>query len=338
MINYQAPNPYPKKESSFSFFRFLFSLFSSESVGKLVLPAQTRKSLVIKPEVLQEISVKHQVLVDQGFVYTHDGAALATIEITPAKQMFKPSNEKHYIVKFNGNYDLYENHLEEFAILANKCNATIVAFNYRNVGQSSKTAPRSIKDIEIDGIAEVQRLIAAGVKSKRILLDGISLGGVIATTTANYFHKHKKPVDLFNDRSLSQVSSAAYYLIERDLSLENDLLQTSFESSTSGILHTTGWEENASAAYQNIPNEFKAYMVVGKQSKKTGSKGDGVIHDFASLHHGVRKADKGATCKKVFSLYQEGHNVSRADLVSKADPTKTGEDIFIEFAMRNRRS
>ena len=89
--------------------------------------------------------------------------------------------------------------------VANKLNANYTMFNYRNAGTSTGN-PGSHKDLVVDGIAQVQRLINSG--QKEITLYGKSIGGTVAARVMRYFVDHPKEgveFKLIMDRSLSGV-------------------------------------------------------------------------------------------------------------------------------------
>ena len=342
MLNYEAPNPYPEPTtSSFSSLSSLSSVSTSESIGKLVLPAQWRRPKETDTNNLNLLASSYALAIDGGFIATHDQAVLDTIEFKPNSESTKPLSEQNVIIKFNGNNMQYQDVLFQCASDAYKLNSTVVGFNYRGVGDSTK-APKTFQDLITDGIAQVQRLLDQGVDSKNITLDGISLGGGVATMVASHFHKIGKPVYLWNDRSFASLSKAAAGMIAPEMpGLFGDIVGSSVQSTSWSVMKPAGWEVNVAAAYDSIPDEYKGYMVVAKLSKK--SKGDGVIAHKSSLHRGVKgkeKKRKHRTGHKVLAqsrLFNGGHNMPREDLISKKDPSKTGQDIFETFVLCHRR-
>ena len=339
MITYQAPNPYSNQATFLSFLNSLFS-FSSESIGKLVLPAQEREPNNISTERFERLSQQFNLNIDAGYIKTHDGATIDTIQLTPGSEQLNPIEQQRFIVRFNGNGMQYSDtsSLYNAAQDADKLKETVILFDYRGVGNSKKT-PATFQDLVTDGIAQVQRLLDLGVNSKSITLDGLSLGGGVATMVAYHFHQLKKPVYLWNDRSLASLSKTAAGMLAPTLpGLIDDLVNYSLECTSYSVMKPSGWDVNVANAYKAIPSEYKGYMVVAKQSPI--SDGDGVIPHKASLHKGVRAFEKthSETGHKVlaqFSMYG-GHNMGRRELVSKNNQKETGQDLFEQFEMKKR--
>jgi hypothetical protein len=334
-FTYQAKNPYMQSNSWQEWFKNIFS-FSNEYLGNLVLPAQSL-SADAENENLEQLALQNQVVINIGFIKTHDDAILDTIQITPEITDTSDISKQYFIVKFLGNGMQYADLLPKIIDDANNLNTTVIAFDYRNVG-SSKKAPRKFQDLVTDGIAQIYRLLDLGADPSKILLDGLSLGGAVATMTAKYCHDHGFKVYLWNDRSFAALSKASAGLFAPIThSLSSDLAFTSLESTTWSTMAPLGWEIDVAKAYLTIPAQYKNYMVVARKSAK--SYGDGVIHHKASLHYSVKEKEK-MTVKTGHKVYAEGffsgHNMQRSDLISKSDPSKTGQHLFEEFVLNTR--
>lgn len=338
MINYIAPNPYQEHNRSFlsSLFAFSSPSFSSigRSIGQLVLPAQMYDAQDISQFQLNEIADLFNLSINMGGVGTHDEAILDTIEMNPRSNEMCSMQEKRFIIKFNGNAAQYQDLLEEYGRDANQLNVSVIGFNYRGVGNSTKVA-NSFQDLVTDGIAQVQRLLDDGANSEHILLDGHSLGGGIATMVAYHFHKKKQKLYLWNDRSFASISKAAAGLVALNLpGLFGDAIELSCETSFWSIIKPSGWDRDIASAYNNIPEQYKGYMVVAKKSDQ--SSGDGVISPKASLHKRIRPEEKKqgiSTGHQVFSTHSYGgHNSPRNTLFSKNNPDLNGQDLFDDFA------
>jgi len=347
MFSYDAPNPYSLALSLPSWLRWLAfssqstslssSISSSESIGRVILPAQTLTPAEIDFMQLYELAAQYDLNIEHGDVNTHDQATLKTIQITPNRQLKQPENERRYVVKFVGNMTQYEQMLNTFIPEAANLNATIVGFNFRGVGHSTKT-PQLFQDLVTDGIAQVNRLLQNGVNPENITIDGISLGGAIATMVAAYFHQHGIRVYLFNDRSLSRISAAAAGMLAPTFRWPfGDIAFSSTETTTRVVLKATGWQENLAAAYHSIPAQYKTHMYVAKASEE--SAGDGVIAHPASLHVGVKKDEKEKginTGHKVYARLYAGHNQSRRDLVCKENAARNGQEVYENFVLRKK--
>ncbi|ARM35168.1 alpha/beta hydrolase [Legionella longbeachae] len=334
MFRYEAPNPYNNEGSFFSFLTSS-SVSSSHKIGKLVVPAQSREPKTIGEMTLNQFAHTNGLVIQGGYVGTHDSAVLDTIELKPKTESNSSLGNQHFIIKFNGNGMFYQDVLHDFAYDANKLNVTIIGFNYRGVGNSKKT-PETFQDLVTDGIAQVQRLLDSGIDSKKITLDGLSLGGGVATMVASHFHKIGKPVYLWNDRSFASISKAAAGVIAPEIdNIFGETLSTSFEYTSWSLMKPAGWDVNVAKAYNEIADEYKNHMYVAKKSAL--SCGDGVIAHRASLHEGVKQDEKKrgiSTAHKVYAqngFFGGGHNMSRSDLVSAENTSLTGQDQFENF-------
>ena len=173
-------------------------------------------------------------------------------------------------------------------------------------------------------------ILALSANSQNILLDGLSMGAAVATLVAAYFHKINKPVYVWNDRSFSSLSAAAVDMVA---STQPVLIKYFIRQWISMM----GWDVDVASAYEQIPEKYKAYMIVAKLS--TLSKGDTVISHASSLHTAIRKKeqeDKHSTCRKVFSngIFDIGHKDARKNLISKDNTQQTGQDLFGDFVRK----
>jgi pimeloyl-ACP methyl ester carboxylesterase len=339
MISYQAPNPYPNKSWFGSFFAFFSSSSSSTSIGKLILPAQWRAPKVLTQHYVERLEALNSIDVDGGFIQTHDNTYLDTIQLMPTSESSTAPDEKYYIVKFNGNGGQYQDLVQQYAEESAELKATIIGFNYRGVGNSKKTPPNTFQELVTDGIAQVQRLLDDGADPKKITLDGISLGGAVATMVASHFHNRNLRVSLWNDRSLATLSKAAAGMIAPALpGLLGDACFESSATTSYSVMKLTGWDVDVATAYNAIPAEYKAYMVVAEKSQL--STGDGVIAHKASLHSGVSANESNQHINTGHIVYSDsvygGHNVSRRDLVSENASSITGQRLYENFVQRNR--
>lgn len=337
MFRYQAPKPGRQRKS---FFSSLSSFSSSKSIGSVVLPAQNRVAGSIDQSTYLDIADSFGLVINTGIVGTHDKAMLDTIELKPVVEALKSIEDQYYIVKYNGNGMHYQDRLEEFVRDANKLQSNIIGFNYRGVGNSVKQ-PETIQDLITDGIAQVQRLIDSGVDSKKITLDGISLGGGVATMVAHYFHKNNQPVYLWNDRSFASLSKAAAGIFApKSKGISSAIATSSLEASACFVMVPAGWDVEVAKAYNEINPAYKSHMYIAKKSEK--SNGDGVVSHPASLHTGVKPFEKKNnihTGKKVFATHEklQGHNLPRTFLHSKENPELNGQDLFDNFVRSHRK-
>jgi len=333
--NYLAPDPYPP--TSITGISFIdeclrrlgaISSFRLQSVGRLVLPALSRSPVLVKTEQMRDLEFHYSERIISSKVITYDNAELDTIEINHQENI-----SPIYIIKFNGNGFLFEDNLPQLMDDAYRLKANVIAFNYRGVGKSLKV-PESINDLVTDGIAEVQQILDRKVLPKHIILDGLSLGGGVATLVAKYFHDQGIKINLFNDRSFSSISSAgAHMIVRRELS---PIAEYSLESTASSLVYFSGWQINAARAYATIPSANKAYMYVTDDMSLKGNQGDLVIPEKASLHESLKNspAKQGEFYKMTCMLMRGGHTSARQDLHHVTDEELNGQKVFDGFVAR----
>lgn len=330
MFYYHAPDPYENKSYS-----SLRSFSSSRSLGKIEMPPEWLAPINYTSKTLAQFAENHHVKIQGGYITTHDGATIDTIEIKPANEDEKPINEQTYLIKFNGNRTQYQDVLTDYADDAIRLNIIVIGFNYRGVG-NSKNATDRFQDLVTDGIAQVQRLLNNGVSSNKITLDGLSLGAGVATMVAAHFHRLNQPVYLWNDRSFSLISKlTAGIIAPESKSIFSRPVRASLQLTSFSLISPAGWEENIAQAYKSIPVNYKGYMYVAKKSDK--SFGDGVIDHPVSLHKGVKQFEKEKYINTGHKFYAQsrkfryGHNMPRTDLISVKDTQSSSQDIFDSF-------
>ncbi|WP_187356889.1 alpha/beta fold hydrolase [Legionella geestiana] len=228
-------------------------------------------------------------------VITHDGASLDTLQITPRSLVNTPDNQKKYIINFVGNASCYEDVIYPMKENARDLNRVVIGFNLRGVKKSTGQA-KSKNDLVNDGIAQVQRLLDAGVPSQNITLKGHSLGGALATMVAQHFHQQGQPLYLFNDRSFSSITNFVVGLIRtagtdtgHRESFGMKLLGWMAKPFIKFGVSLVKWEINADDAYKAIPEAYKEYILARSQkTDRDESADDTVITHYASLHHALK--------------------------------------------------
>lgn len=300
-------------------------LFGSIS-SALIYPAQFQEPAYLVG--VDSLERQYTVTMRPYTVVTHDKAELNSIEITPTDVL----PYQFVIIKFNGNNMLYESRIQEMINDARELKATVIGFNHRGVSQSTGKV-RSRDDLLVDGIAQVQRLLKLGVKPEQIVLDGISLGGAIATLVAFYFFQKGQHIFLFNDRSFADIEKVATGIICKDRSA---CAQTSFESTAAFLLKLTAWNIDASTAYRLLlqaDTAHTAHMYVDEASSQ--NVGDGVIGHPASLHEAVKDLERGY--RMYCRFFPNGHNAPREKLMlADSKVEKNGETVFHDFVKEKR--
>lgn len=295
-------------------------------------------------------------------IETHDGVKLETIEFKLPKQ---ENVSNPYIIIFGGNSGCFQKNNELPDI--NRLNCNVVAFNYRGVAGSSGS-PCCAQDLVTDGIAQVERLLAQGVKPEDILLNGRSIGSAVATLVCKYFHDREIKVKLF----LRDPPSSLTNVVISWLRAEKN---SGYKEKTSGkivgwllmplikfFLVASQWEMEVADAYKKIPDEYKEYTLVrsSKIRRNEVNPGDDtIIPYYASLHAAlkpIRQQQKltltegkkeALKQKKLYAPFELRESVSggyytidvegHAEFFSKLrtrDDKKTGNEYFEDLVNR----
>lgn len=329
---YEAQNPYPSFfDKVRDFFSSSVSTSSKDFISIKVIPAQNRPPISLEAEHFKILENEYGVKSNLGYVKTHDGAKLETIEVYP-KSFQKLPADTTYIIKFNGNGTLLQDMLDSFSHDATKLNCKVIGFNYRGVGKS-EGKPRVKSNLVTDGIAQVQRLLDEGANPKNIFLDGTSLGGSIATLVAEYFDKLGITLNLFNFISFSSTSKFVLVKMAPDAT---GLKESIAEGCISTGLRCNDWQIDVADAYRQHPVDAKAYMVIKEEDPVTHY-GDGVIPDKASLHSAFAKDKRGqGPFSILFAPSEVGHNLSRNTLKLDDNRSKSAQTAFEEFVNTHR--
>lgn len=283
---YQAPEP--KKLPSPHEHHPLFNFSAVPSwldafLSRFALPAQEQdfSSLFIsKPHQFDNDVLRHTT----HTVVTFDAACLDTLEIRhQAQQELEPQHQT-FIINFNCNFKAYEQSLVEMQENARDLQTNVIGFNYRNVGRSQGQV-KFMCHLIIDGIAQVQRLLDQGISPENITLNGLSIGGGIATCVAWYFHQQGIKLNLFNDRSFASSLQLVLSHVEH-LPVLGGIL--SFLCTL--IICNSAWYACIAELFQEIPEPFRDYMLVRtpKAKRTLQSEDDLSIPHESSLHLGLR--------------------------------------------------
>lgn len=140
-----------------------------------------------------------------------------------------------------------------FKNIANATEASVIGFDYPHVGMA-KGSVRSEKALVDEGIAQVQRLLDAGVEPQKVTLYGHSLGGAVATLVAAHFHSQKppQPISLINDRSFGTAADQGISI----LNMKNPVSKAIFK-----LFMNASWKMDAASAYNKIPENNKMIIV-----------------------------------------------------------------------------
>ncbi len=261
--------------------------------------------------------VEHQ----RKLISTQDDAKIDTISFTKNNTEIS----KHtgiYIIHCNGSADNYESQMINYALEAFELNCTVIGFNYRGIGQSSVDAT-AFRDLVNDAIAVTQDLLDQGVDPENIVLEGFSLGGVVAS----YVNKQLRSISddpdkslyIYADRSPSNFTKFIIGFIRRTgqflSAYFNKKLEGSIIENIDGYtenpfwkfmgaisypfikfaLVATEWDAEAATVFQETPFNHRAHTVV-KSSAEIRSNfhpaDDHVTSDYASMHRALKSERK----------------------------------------------
>lgn len=284
--------------------KFLVNFFFGRMLGNVILRPQSIAD--IGDDLIDDISIYNTETLNctNEKIITHDNCELDTIEIKHKSQTDLPADKKKYVIYFPGRWGCYERSMEKIIDMANDLKTNVVSFNYRGVGKSTGRT-YSKKNLYTDGIAQVQRLLDQGIDPEFIVLRGYSLGGAVATKVTKHFHDQGIMINVFNERSFSNVMHVIAGFLRHIGAPE----KTGHKSGTLGIILSivlwpfvklilllTEWEIEAADEFKTLPVEHKEYIAV--RSSKQQLQADEKISDdygithYASLHRALKPERK----------------------------------------------
>lgn len=139
------------------------------------------------------------IQIEEVHFETSDHAVLNGVELKAQIEGGIPSNK--YILFFLPNAALWEECLPHLQTIQQKSGASVLCYNYREVGASSGTF-LSEEPLICDGLEIANSLIRRGVVP---LLHGYSLGGGVATQVAARLSQAGQIVHLCNERSFTSI-------------------------------------------------------------------------------------------------------------------------------------
>ena len=282
----------------------------NDKIRTTVLPGQSGASGDATTAKNHNALLFEKVNIEEYIIKTEDGSELYTFRIEPKKQLAKRIDILHFL----GNSQTVEAVLPQLVELSFINDCHITTFNYRGVSTSRGTAS-NINDLVSDCIAQVESLFEKGVKAKKLIISGFSLGGGLATKVVNHYHKIGKKIYLFNDRSfgrLSDVASAWY----------GKYLRVFFRK----LLNLFNWEIDADKLYSQIPAKYKRHInLIGAD--------DEVVPFYASLSKRLKDLRQRVNEEFLFHCLDEyslkGHKAPLAKIINKYG--ETGERLFSKF-------
>lgn len=152
----------------------------------------------------QAYSKAHNTHIEFFSIRASDKSELDSAEVIAPGEKDKPMSERKFVITCLARDQNYINLLKDLKYTATHLEATAICFNYRGIDQS-RGIVWTEQDMIDDVLAQVQRLIDLGAKPENICLDGMCLGGAIATLAASQLHCQNCPVKLNNERSFRSI-------------------------------------------------------------------------------------------------------------------------------------
>lgn len=293
--------------------------------------------------------VKRNLNLEFFTLRTPQSAELDSVEVMGPNESSKSMSERKFVITCLARNQNYIYWIKDLNYTAKKLGGTAISFNYRGV-DLSRGLIWTQKDMVNDVLAQVERLIALGVRPEHICIEGACLAGAIATIAAAKLHEQGRNVKLNSERSFRSLPLLLFGLVIPNLKKTNWWNPITYlQYALAGLIYVivtpclwlAGWPADAGTAWQKIPDKDKFYSVVHDPAQ--GLYDEVIHHDFssiASLEEGKgseRSAAQHHFKPRASSLrspkYRGAHFVSRDDLLSIEEETTTGRtnhDLFLE--------
>lgn len=215
------------------------------------------------------IEKPRKIKLDFFTLETPDGAVLDSVAVSAKNENQIPISQRKFVVDCMARNQNYINWIKDFNYSAEAIGCTVIGFNYRGVDYSKGlvwTQENMIKD----ALSQVQRLLDLGAKAENIGLEGMSLGGAVATIAAGRLHGKGFKVKLFNERSFQSIPRLVTGYIMPD-SRSNPwnpvnwlryLVAGVVYSLLVPVMWIVGWDLDAAKSWDKIPVADKDYAVV----------------------------------------------------------------------------
>lgn len=201
---------------------------------------------------------------------------------------------KKWILLFNPNAMCFEQNIESTYArnYSDFYDCNVMIFNYRGVLDSQGNA-KAIDDLVLDGDAAFQYLLAKGVPSTSILIDGFSIGGGVGT----YVRALHPEGPIVNQKSFSSISNVVkgkfYDTLLMAYAKKGRVTQTQkfiAKSAASvvgvvvgAVMRGANWELNPASKW----SEIKGYKWI------TTSDNDSIMRRMGTFYAGVKARLKG---------------------------------------------
>ena len=224
---------------------------------------------------------------------TADDAVLDSIEFSCTEEYKKPMSQRKFVIMCLANGQNYIDWIKDYHFTAKEIGCTVIGFNYRGIDYSQGMIWTEDNMIS-DAMAQVRRLVSLGANPANIGIEGMCLGGTIATLTCALAHDRQLKVKLFNERGYRSIprALAGVFLPRVGSSLWNPinwlryLLAAIVYVVSTPFIGLAGWYMDAGSRWDRIPSTDKGYAVVRNfnDSDPNAPKEDGIVEDsWASI-------------------------------------------------------
>ncbi len=247
-----------------------------------------------------ELQKNHLINLDFFSLDTGESSVLDSVAVSKNPGPINYSTEK-FIISCVPRDQNYINWIKDYQHCLQFINATIIAFNYRGVDYS-KGMTWTQDNMVKDAVAQVKRLLELGAKPENIGLEGMCIGGAVATIAVAELHAQDIKVHLYNERSFRSIPRLITgYIIPNTINWKNPL--NWLKACTVGftylivvpLIYASNWSVDAHEAWDKIPAAYKDYALIYDPSGEAPAalKSDDVINDsWASMASFLRQQRK----------------------------------------------
>ena len=292
------------------------ALTIAQTLGPLIFPAGLSKInfkkdglVVIGPTIskqfhslkyFNEIDDENELMVKRSKfeIQLNPEVRLEGMEVETNAFEMQPVTNQRYIIYFNGNSECYQAEYQlarddVFAYQNEGVGVKAILFNYpRVMGSLDRRISRlSAQDLVRAGIAQVERLHDQGISYHQITLDGVSLGGSIASHVAGYYLQKGIHLNMtYVAKTFSSTTNVALSYINK-LPVVGSILKLLLRPVIAFGLWGSDWQLDTAKHFASLPLNERHYTVV--RSKKWVRENyqtvdDLVITHYASLHNSWR--------------------------------------------------
>ena len=238
---------------------------------------------------------------------TSDDAVLDSVAVSTASEDCIPMAERKFVITCLANGQNYINWIKDLHYSAKEIGCTVIGFNYRGIDYSQGmiwTEENMVTDV----MAQVKNLLAMGAKPENIGVEGMCLGGAVATLSAARLHNEGLKINLYNERSFRSISRslAGTLLPGVDRSLWNPISWLQYLTAAvvfvvcAPFIWLAGWSMDVGSAWDRIPEANKSYSVVRNihDADPNAKKEDGIIEDRLASLASLVDENRAAVVKK----------------------------------------